>query len=66
MQQTVDVIVCAAANALQTDFAIYQNIGGKAVSIYTNCSKIATNKTIYVYISLITTLAKVEITITQL
>ena len=43
----VDVIVCAAANALQTNFAIFQNIGGKAVIIYTNCSKIATNRTIY-------------------
>ena len=37
----VDVIVCAAVNALQTNFAIFQNIGGKAVIIYTNCSKIA-------------------------
>ena len=26
-------IVCAAANALQTNFAIFQNIGGKAVII---------------------------------
>ena len=43
----VDVIVCAAANALETNFAIFQNIGGKAVIIYTNCSKIATNRTIY-------------------
>ena len=43
----VDGIVCAAANALQTNFAIFQNIGGKAVIIYTNCSKIPTNRTIY-------------------
>ena len=43
----MDVIVCAAANALETNFATYQNIGGKAVIIFTNCSKIATNRTIY-------------------
>ena len=43
----MDVIVCTAANALETNFAIYQNIGGKAVIIFTNCSKIATNRTIY-------------------
>ena len=43
----MDVIVCAATNALETNFAIYQNIGGKAVIIFTNCSKIATNRTIY-------------------
>ena len=30
----VDIIVCAAANALQTNFAIFQNIRGKAVIIY--------------------------------
>ena len=43
----MDVIVCAAANAFETNFAIFQNIGGKAVIIYTNCSKLATNRTIY-------------------
>ena len=42
----MDVIVCTTTNALETNFAIYQNIGGKAV-IFTNCSKIATNRTIY-------------------
>ena len=29
----MDVIVCTAANALEMNFAIYQNIGGKAVII---------------------------------
>ena len=43
----VDVIVCAAANAFETNFVIFQNIRGKAVIIYTNCSKLATNRTIY-------------------
>ena len=43
----MDVIVCAVANAFETNFAIYQNIGGKAVIIFTNCSKIATNRTVY-------------------
>ena len=43
----MDVIVCAAANALETNFAIFQNTGGKAVIIYTNCSKLATKRTIY-------------------
>ena len=43
----MDVIVCVAANALETNFAIFQNIGGKAIIIYTNCFKIATNRTIY-------------------
>ena len=32
---------------METNFAIYQNTGGKAVTIFTNCSKIATNRTIY-------------------
>ena len=40
----MDVIVCTAANAFETNFAIYQNIGGKAVIIFTNCSKIAINR----------------------
>ena len=43
----MDVIVCAAANAFEMNFAIYQNIGGKAVIIFTNCSKIETNRTVY-------------------
>ena len=42
----VDGIVCVATNVLQTNFAILQNIGGKAVIIYTNCSKIPTNRTL--------------------
>ena len=46
-KDVMDVIVCAVANTLETNFAIYQNIGGKAVIIFTNCSKIATNRTIY-------------------
>ena len=37
----IDVIVCAAFNALETNLAIYQNMGRKAVIIFTNCSKIA-------------------------
>ena len=43
----MDVIVCTGANALETNFVMYQNIGGKAVIIFTNCSKITTNRTIY-------------------
>ena len=43
----MDVIVCAAANAFEMNFAIYQNIGGKGVIIFTNCSKIETNRTVY-------------------
>ena len=43
----MDVIVCTAANAFETNFAIFQNTGGKAVIIYTNCSKNAKNRTIY-------------------
>ena len=31
----VDVILCAAANALETNFVIFQNLGGIAVIIYT-------------------------------
>ena len=43
----MDVIVCTAANSFETNFAFFQNIGGKAVFIYTNCSKLATSRTIY-------------------
>ena len=38
-----DVIVCAAA-LLQTNFAVFQNIGKNAVIIYTNCTKVITPK----------------------
>ena len=42
-----DVIVCTAANALQTNFAVFQNIGENAVIIYTNCNKVITPKTVF-------------------
>ena len=42
-----DVIVCAAANALEMNFAVFQDIGGNAVIIYTNCNKVITPKTVF-------------------
>ena len=32
-----DVIICVAANALETNFAVFQNMSGNAIIIYTNC-----------------------------
>ena len=43
----MDVIVCAAANAFETNFSIFKNIGGQTVIIYTNSSKLSSNRTIY-------------------
>ena len=60
----MDVIVCTAANALETNFAIYQNIGGKAVIIFTNCSKIAKKtRTIYLKFDTIQNAMRVIITL---
>ena len=42
-----DVIICTAANALQTNFAVFQDIGGNAFIIYTNCNKVITPKTVF-------------------
>ena len=37
--QIVDVIICAAANCLGINLAVFQKIGGKAVIINTICAK---------------------------
>ena len=42
-----DVIICAAINALETNFAVFQNIAGNVVIIYTHCSKVLTEKPVF-------------------
>ena len=43
----VDVILCAAANAIKANVGIFQNIGGKAVVIFNYCTKPPTDRNIY-------------------
>ena len=45
--QTVDVIICAAANCLGINLAAFQNIGGKAVIINTMCAKKPSEITVF-------------------
>ena len=45
--QTVDGIICAAANCLGINLAAFQNIGGKAVIINTMCAKKPSEITVF-------------------
>ena len=45
--QIVDVIICAAANCLEINLAVFQNIGGKAVIVNTLCAKKPSNVTVF-------------------
>ena len=43
----IDVIICAAGNALETNFTVFQDIGGNAIIIYTNCNKVIMPKMVF-------------------
>ena len=43
----VDVIVCATANVIGYNLAIFQNIGGQAIVIFTQCIDKNTSNTLY-------------------
>ena len=43
----VDVIVCATANVIGYNLAIFQNIGGQAIIIFTQCIDKNTSNTLY-------------------
>ena len=43
----VDVIVCATANVIGYNLAIFQNIGGQAIIIFTQCINKNTSDTLY-------------------
>ena len=43
----VDVILCAAANAVKANVGIFQSIGGKALVIFNHCTKTVRDKNIY-------------------
>ena len=45
--EIVDVIVCATANVIGYNLAIFQNIGGQAIIISTQCIDKNTNDTLY-------------------
>ena len=43
----VDVIVCTTANVIGYNLAIFQNIGGQAIIIFTQCIDKNTNDILY-------------------
>ena len=45
--EIVDVIVCATANLVGYNLAIFQNIGGQAIIIFTQCIDKNTSATLY-------------------
>ena len=45
--EIVDVIVCATANVVGYNLAIFQNIGGQAIIIFTQCIDKNTSDTLY-------------------
>ena len=45
--EIVDVIVCATANVVGYNLAIFQNIGGQAIFIFTQCIDKNTSDTLY-------------------
>ena len=45
--EIVDVIVCATANVVGYNLAIFQNIGGQAIIIFTQCIDKNTTDTLY-------------------
>ena len=45
--EIVDVIVCATANVIGYNLAIFQNIGGQAIIIFTQCIDKNTTNTLY-------------------
>ena len=45
--EIVDVIVCATANVIGYNLAIFQNIGGQAIIIFTQCIDKNTSDTLY-------------------
>ena len=45
--EIVDVIVCATANVIGYSLAIFQNIGGQAIIIFTQCIDKNTSDTLY-------------------
>ena len=45
--EIVDVIVCATANVVDYNLAIFQNIGGQAIIIFTQCIDKNTTNTVY-------------------
>ena len=45
--EIVDVIVCATANVVGYNLAIFQNIGGQAIIIFTQCIDNNTSDTLY-------------------
>ena len=45
--EIVDVIVCATANVVGYNLAIFQNIGGQAIVIFTQCIDKNTSDTLY-------------------
>ena len=45
--EIVDIIVCATANVIGYNLAIFQNIGGQAIIIFTQCINKNTSDTLY-------------------
>ena len=45
--EIVDMIVCATANVIGYNLAIFQNIGGQAIMIFTQCINKNTSDTLY-------------------
>ena len=45
--EIVDVIVCATANVIGYNLAIFQNVGGQAIIIFTQCIDKNTSDTLY-------------------
>ena len=45
--EIVDVIVCATANVIGYNLAVFQNIGGQAIIIFTQCIQKNTSGTLY-------------------